>query len=115
MLCHAHVNKPMNRKVYWDLSCVCVKIDVLGAIKSTEFVLVIKHVLVRFVRVTLATLPGQDQRSFSSTKSRRELRRTSSFGYVSLICRVRVSCGRQWANCDVWYHIPVEDGCLYHR
>ena len=34
MLCHAHVNKPMNRKVYWDLSCVCVKIDVLGAIKK---------------------------------------------------------------------------------
>ena len=25
MLCHAHVNKPMNRKVYWDLSCVYVK------------------------------------------------------------------------------------------
>ena len=20
MLCHAHVSKPMNRKVYWDLS-----------------------------------------------------------------------------------------------
>ena len=59
--------------------CVC-KIDVLGAIKSTEFVLVIKRVLVRFVRVTLASLPGQDQRSFSSTNSRRELRRTSSFG-----------------------------------
>ena len=34
MICHAHVNKPMNRKVYWDLSCVCVKIDVLGAIKK---------------------------------------------------------------------------------
>ena len=30
------------------------KIDVLGAIKSTEFVLVIKRVLVRFVRVTVS-------------------------------------------------------------
>ena len=25
MLCHAHVSKPKNRKVYWNLSCVCVK------------------------------------------------------------------------------------------
>ena len=60
--------------------CVRVKIHVLRAIKSTEFVLVIKRVLVRFVRVTLATLPGLDQKSFSSTKNRRELQRTSSFG-----------------------------------
>ena len=36
MLCHAHVSKPMNRKVYWDLSGVCVKIDVLGAIKKVR-------------------------------------------------------------------------------
>ena len=56
VLCHAHVSKPINRKVYWDLSGVCVKIHVLGAIKSTEFVLEIKRVLVGFVRVKLTLL-----------------------------------------------------------
>ena len=33
MLWHAHVSKPMYRKVYWDLGGVCVKIDVLGGNK----------------------------------------------------------------------------------
>ena len=80
MLCHAHVSKPMNRKVYGGLSGVCFKIDVLGAIEITEVVLVIRRVLEGFVRVRLATPPGLDQRSFSSTKSRREFRRRSSFG-----------------------------------
>ena len=36
MLCHAYVSKPMNRKVYWDLSGECVKNSCI---------------LVRFVRV----------------------------------------------------------------
>ena len=56
MLCHAHVSKQINRKVYWDLSRVCVKIHVLGAIKSTEFVLEMKRVLVGFMGVTLTLL-----------------------------------------------------------
>ena len=34
MLCHAHVSKPMNRKVYWGLSGMCVKIDMLESIKK---------------------------------------------------------------------------------
>ena len=70
----------MNRKVYWDLVVVYVKIYVLGAIKKYGVVLIKNVFLVGFVRVTLATLPGLNQRSFSLTKSHRELRRTSRFG-----------------------------------
>ena len=48
--------------------------------KVRSLCLRIKLVLVGFGRVKLATPPGLDQRSFLSRKSRREMRRTSSFG-----------------------------------
>ena len=85
--------------------CVHVKIHVLRAIKSMEFVLVIKRVLVRFMRVTLATLPGLDQRSFSSTKNRRELRRTSSFGTFRWFveCELVVVDSEQIATCGITF------------
>ena len=70
------VHEPQKYTGIWVFS---VKIHVFGDCKVRSLCFVIKRVLVGFVRVTLATPPGLDQRSFSWTKSRRELRRTSSF------------------------------------
>ena len=80
MLCHVHLSEPMNRKVYWDLSCVRVKIHVLGAIEKDGVFACNKTCFGRICGCNIGDHARIGPKKLFIEEKPRELRRTISCG-----------------------------------